>query len=198
MNKESDARCHICGGELSVASRQPDRTEYAGFAVRVCACAADWLLVLLASALPLLAVTALRFAGARFAPDSRASILVSALIVIPLWTAYNLIALARFGTTLGKRLFGVRVLHKNGEPCDFVSSFVRIAFGIVSVLFVFPLIGYLFVPFRRSKQGFHDQLAGTVAVTKNPGRKAVVCWTILATVGGTGVAATWLVLNVYR
>jgi hypothetical protein len=48
---------------------------------------------------------------------------------------------------------------------------------------VFPFFGYLFIIFRKTKQGLHDQLANTLVVTKHPVKKAILCWSMLAMMG---------------
>ncbi len=93
---------------------------------------------------------------------------------------YLIAPIARYGRTLGQKLWGLRVVDAHGNTPELVAALIRFAYLLVSCLFLFPLIGYLFVLFAPKKQGWHDRLAGTYVVTKRPRLKAALAWTLLA------------------
>jgi uncharacterized RDD family membrane protein YckC len=66
----------------------------------------------------------------------------------------------RFGRTLGKRLFGLRVLSEDGLPVSYWQAFLR---RLSLYLEVLPL-EVLFVPFHPKHQRWFDILAKTVVV----------------------------------
>ena len=89
---------------------------------------------------------------------------------------YFIFQVARKGQTFGKKIGGLHVIGRQGERPGLAAAAIRFAFSCISFLFIFPLIGYLFIPFRKNKNGFHDQLAGTYVVARNPKRKAIFSW----------------------
>ncbi len=70
------------------------------------------------------------------------------------------------GRTPGKRLLGLQVVSVTGESISFGTAFLRSVGYLVSSL-VFCL-GYLWVAFDRRKQGWHDKIAGTVVIIREP------------------------------
>ena len=70
------------------------------------------------------------------------------------------------GRTPVKRLLGLQVVSVTGESISFGTAFLRSVGYLVSSL-VFCL-GYLWVAFDRRKQGWHDKIAGTVVIIREP------------------------------
>jgi len=70
------------------------------------------------------------------------------------------------GRTPGKMLLGLQVVSVTGESISFGTAFLRSVGYLVSSL-VFCL-GYLWVAFDRRKQGWHDKIAGTVVIIREP------------------------------
>ncbi|MFA5757119.1 MAG: RDD family protein, partial [Smithellaceae bacterium] len=70
------------------------------------------------------------------------------------------------GRTPGKRPLGLQVVSVTGESISFGTAFLRSVGYLVSSL-VFCL-GYLWVAFDRRKQGWHDKIAGTVVIIREP------------------------------
>lgn len=66
--------------------------------------------------------------------------------------------------TLGKWVVGIEVLNSDGSPLSYAQSGKRNAVKALS-LWACGL-GCLWVAWSRSKQGWHDQLAGTVVVLR--------------------------------
>jgi uncharacterized RDD family membrane protein YckC len=75
-----------------------------------------------------------------------------------------------FGTTLGKKPFGIYVVQaSNHLPVTLRQSLIRFFAYIVSYL---PLsAGFLMVGFHPEKRGLHDLIAGTVSVIRSKERR---------------------------
>ncbi|GAA0249527.1 hypothetical protein GCM10009000_077190 [Halobacterium noricense] len=67
------------------------------------------------------------------------------------------------GYTIGKRLFGIRVVQENGTPCTLGSSVVRNLLEIIDGLFYY-LIGFISMAMTDKRQRLGDRVAGTVVV----------------------------------
>ena len=94
-----------------------------------------------------------------------------------MWTAYDGLSIivgliillinygyltSRYGGTIGKMIFGLHVVNKNGDHLSFFKCFLRfIAYIPSSIL----NIGFIMVAFTPKKQGLHDILCKTY-VTK--------------------------------
>jgi uncharacterized RDD family membrane protein YckC len=81
----------------------------------------------------------------------------------------NLVLLHRYGQTIAKRLFGIRIVRVDGSHC----SLVRIIFARwlpVTLLGAIPLIGFLFslidalMIFGQEQRCLHDLFADTIVV----------------------------------
>ena len=124
--------------------------------------------------------------------------MLSQLIFMALVPIYFIVPLKHNGQTPGMRILGLRVVDQQGRIPDVGAALVRFFYFLFSCLFIFPLIGYLFIMFRKTKQGLHDQLADTLVLTNHPIKKAVVSWSmlliILAISGGYALqwAKPWL------
>jgi uncharacterized RDD family membrane protein YckC/outer membrane protein assembly factor BamB len=153
---------------------------FAGVSIRIVAGLLDWLL------LGMIAVGG--YFGAQYTAQNvlpgRGAAMLPMLIVqllvvlVTLW--YLILPVHLFGGTLGKRLLGLRVIDRHGQRPEIQAALVRFAYHLASGLFLFPLIGYLFIPFRKTKQGLHDQLAETFVITKQPRLKALLAWALIA------------------
>lgn len=85
--------------------------------------------------------------------------LLSAIISV----LYYSILTARNGATVGKKVFGMRVVTADGQPVGFGRALLRHTVGyLVSSLF-FGL-GFIWIGFDPHKQGWHDKIAGTYVV----------------------------------
>ncbi len=83
------------------------------------------------------------------------NLVVSAVYNVVLMRAFN-------GQTLGKMVFGMRVVKKNGGRITALDAFLRNVFGYtVSQIF---LLGYIWAALDRERQAWHDKMAGTVVV----------------------------------
>ncbi len=81
-------------------------------------------------------------------------------LVVP--AAYFVLGHGTAGQTLGKRLFGVRVLDEEGAPIGYLRALGR-CFATVAAALPF-LIGLAIAAFRGDRRGLHDFLAGTRVV----------------------------------
>ena len=124
--------------------------------------------------------------------------MLTQLMFLALVPVYFTAPIKYSGQTPGMRMLGLRVVDQRGRNPDGGAALVRFAYFLFSCLFVFPFFGYLFVLFRKTKQGLHDQLAGTLVVTLHPTKKAIVSWSMLLVVmtiaGGYALqrATPWL------
>lgn len=74
------------------------------------------------------------------------------------------------GRTPGKRLLGLQVVTVEGTSLSFGIAFLRSVGYLVSSL-VFCL-GYVWIGFDKKKQGWHDKIAGTVVIIREPQESA--------------------------
>lgn len=89
------------------------------------------------------------------------NLVVSALYNVVLMTLFN-------GQTLGKMVFGMRVIKKNGARISVLDALLRNVLGyMVSQIF---LLGYLWAVADGENQAWHDKMAGTLVVEE---RRAV-------------------------
>ena len=78
---------------------------------------------------------------------------------------YNVVLMRLFnGQTLGKMVFGLRVIKKNGRRISVLDALLRNVLGyMVSQIF---LLGYIWAFTDRENQAWHDKMAGTVVVVE--------------------------------
>jgi len=70
------------------------------------------------------------------------------------------------GRTPGKMLFGLQVISTEGAPISFGIAFLRAVGYLVSgALFN---LGFIWIAFDKRKQGWHDKIAGTVVIIREP------------------------------
>lgn len=76
---------------------------------------------------------------------------------------YNVVLMRLFnGQTLGKMVFGMRVIKKNGARISVLDALLRNVLGYtVSQIF---LLGYIWAVTDGENQAWHDKMAGTVVV----------------------------------
>lgn len=67
------------------------------------------------------------------------------------------------GRTLGKRVFGIKVVKETGEPCDLEASLIRNLLRIVDGLFAY-LVGLVAMSRNDRRQRIGDRVADTVVV----------------------------------
>lgn len=75
------------------------------------------------------------------------------------------------GQTLGKKIFGLKVVQKTGEPMTMGIAFLRWVGYLISALILY--LGFIWIAFDRRKQGWHDKIAGTCVIKINPVKNAL-------------------------
>jgi uncharacterized RDD family membrane protein YckC len=99
------------------------------------------------------------------------------------WAYFILLEWLWNGQTLGKRVFGLRVINEDGSPARFVAVFVRNLVRVVDFLPGFYGFGLLCIVFTSRSQRLGDLAAGTFVVRAPRPR---VDWLALRTFqGGT-------------
>lgn len=72
------------------------------------------------------------------------------------------------GRTPGKKLLVLQVVHTDGSPISFGTAFLRsVGYLVSSLMFTIPL-GYIWAAFDKKKQAWHDKIAGTVVIIREP------------------------------
>ena len=69
---------------------------------------------------------------------------------------------AAWGQTVGKMIFGLRVVQTDGQPVSFSRALTRTLAYALSALPFF--LGFFWVGFTSSKRSWHDAIAGTMVV----------------------------------
>jgi len=95
------------------------------------------------------------------------------LIKILIWLFFIFFDIAYFtyfhgttGRTPGKMLLGLQVVSEDGTPISFGIAFLRAVGYLVSgALFN---LGFIWVAFDKRKQSWHDKIAGTVVIIREP------------------------------
>ena len=94
-------------------------------------------------------------------------------IMIFIWIFFIFFNIAYFtyfhgttGRTPGKMLFGLQVVSDKGAPISFGIAFLRaVGYLISGALLNF---GFIWIAFDKRKQGWHDKIAGTVVIIREP------------------------------
>jgi uncharacterized RDD family membrane protein YckC len=166
-NSDVATRCEQCNARLSQADAERPRhvavaeagppsplpplkpqLEYGGFWIRFIAAWIDGFILTFATAF---LIAAFPFAALG---------LIIALLMPPL---YEILAEARSGATIGKRVFKLRVVRAdNLQPIGIPRSIVRHLAHILSALIFF--LGYVMAAFNHRKRALHDYIAGTVVI----------------------------------
>ena len=118
-------------------------------------------------------LVALVFAGAAFAFSSLTGVLgggeqlVGVVLLLTLTLAWSYFVLLEWlwqGQTVGKRLYGLRVIRDDGAPAGFVAVFIRNLIRIIDFLPAFYGLGLLMIIFTSRSQRLGDLAAGTYVV----------------------------------
>ncbi|MGH7802377.1 MAG: RDD family protein [Thermodesulfobacteriota bacterium] len=84
------------------------------------------------------------------------------LILFFLSTTYFVFLQGFSGKTIGKMLFGIRVIRTDGESIGFWDALIRWVGYFISLLFIF--IGFVWALFDPKRQAWHDKFAETYVV----------------------------------
>lgn len=78
---------------------------------------------------------------------------------------YFLFMTMKYGQTLGKMIFGLRVIRSDHQPLQWIDLIFREVIGrFIYKAFFFLNLLYLVVAFNKEKKGFHDMVANTKVV----------------------------------
>lgn len=96
-----------------------------------------------------------------------------ASITVLIWGVSFCVTMAYFtyfhgatGRTPGKMILGLQVVGADGKPISFGIAFLRsVGYVISSIVFC---LGYIWIGFDKRKQGWHDKIAGTVVIIRDP------------------------------
>ena len=67
------------------------------------------------------------------------------------------------GYTVGKKVFGIKVVKETGESCGYGAAFVRNLLGIIDG-FLYYIVGFIAMAASDKRQRIGDRVAGTVVV----------------------------------
>jgi len=185
----SNARfCTNCGASLMQAatiatpyqtpSSQPDASlvaefAFAGFWKRAIAYILDGIIfsLLIALLFFLLGSSLVSMAqpNSLFASEDSVKLVVGfyALFYIAWWLYYALMESSSFQGTFGKKILGIKVTDKQGQPLNFGQATGRHFSGLITQITF--TIGFLMAAFTARKQALHDMIAGTLVVNKRYG-----------------------------
>jgi uncharacterized RDD family membrane protein YckC len=81
------------------------------------------------------------------------------------WAVMTVRAVQRNGQSLGKKLLGIKVIRRGGEPVSlgrvfWLRNFVN---GVIGIVPLYGMVDVLFI-FGESRQCLHDRLADTIVV----------------------------------
>ncbi len=189
--------------ELQTVPAPPTNTiylQYVGFWRRF---AAQWidLFIIYIATLPilLLVVNAIVDYEPITKPPAIIIFLVQYYIVIApviLFWIYSVVTTYLFQTTLGKKVFGIKVVQSNGERLSLLRIIFRETIGKL-ISFIVLFIGYIMIALTNKKQSLHDYIIGSVVVYKDPTKKkSVVMVTIISIFGLLAVAYIAMALYV--
>ncbi|RSK29406.1 RDD family protein [Bacillus sp. HMF5848] len=146
-----------------------DRFECAGFWIRFWAYIVD--LIVIGSIQRLLVIPILRAVDIPTVSDHifAASTVAGAFV----FYGYFIIMTKVFKQTIGKMIFGLRVVQIKGESISWATAIFRECVGRFIAKTVL-LIGYLMVGFMPQKQGLHDVFADTTVIHEPRSKTLVI------------------------
>ena len=84
---------------------------------------------------------------------------LTVILYCSFFITYPIFSIGRYGQTLGKRVFGLRVLRTDSSRVSYGRAFLRWIGYLCSTLILG--FGYLMIGWTKRKQGLHDKLAKT-------------------------------------
>jgi uncharacterized RDD family membrane protein YckC len=136
--------------------------EYAGFITRLLAFVIDAFIV--SAAIGIVGLVA-NFLSNFFRSGEWAQVFVTLVVLsvsLLIYIAYYVGLWVFAGQTVGKALFGLRVISADGERVHIRQAFIRLGGYWLSALFLF--FGYLISLVDDQRRCLHDRLAGTLVV----------------------------------
>lgn len=145
-----------------------DRALRGGFWLRSMALATDQMILLFLLVIFVVLgflILTMEASGGREIPLLR-QIRIVFPVILPLGLVLNLAYFTFFhgtwGQTIGKMIFGLRVVRTNGQPLTFLGALARaLGYGLSAI----PLfMGFLWVGFTPGKRSWHDAIADTIVI----------------------------------
>ena len=147
----------------------PGTFQYAGFWVRFAARMVDALVMTIPQVFVRIGVTAILGAPqplpakpGSFNPQELIPLAAITLISMVITGAYEVFCTYKFGATLGKKAFRLKVVTEDGGPVSLGRSFGRYFATWVSGLTLG--IGYIMAGFDLKKRSLHDRISETVVI----------------------------------
>lgn len=82
------------------------------------------------------------------------------------YVLYRIITTGLFGKTIGKGIFGIKVISTNGGKITWMKVIIR---ELISFFISLPLlVGELMYFFSPEKQTFHDRISGSIVIQERP------------------------------
>ena len=144
--------------------------HYAGFWLRVLALIVDSIINFIIVLIP--AISLGYFIGLNMADsatqyeiEATAEAVGQLLGIVVVWLYYAIMESSKYQATIGKKIFGLRVVDLDGNRISFGKATGRHFGKFISMLTV--LIGYFMIGWTKRKQGLHDKMAGCLVVRAN-------------------------------
>jgi len=139
--------------------------EYGGFWIRLVAYIIDAIILGIPMAIINTIAMAIILRNVRSMGMYTAASIFLMLIFIAISIGYIIIGWSKFGTTLGKRIFGLYVVDdETGRAPTMGKAFLRLV-GYIVDGFTF-YIGFLMIAFTADKRGLHDMIAKTHVIKR--------------------------------
>jgi len=165
----------VLSGEIveTEAAKPPatERIPWGGFWVRSMAMATDSVILMLLMAI--FVVLGFLSLSMGVTGDPEIPILRQVLIVLPITLPLGLALMLSYftffhgtwGQTIGKMIFGLRVVRTTGHPLTFSRAFARALAYFVSAIPFF--LGFFWVALNSDKRSWHDALTDTMVIREN-------------------------------
>lgn len=83
-------------------------------------------------------------------------------VLVAIW-GYSTLFVWKYGATIGKKVFRIKVVDTSGLPITLRQAFVRECLG-KSISSLFYYLGFLWILWDKNRQGWHDKIAKTFVV----------------------------------
>ncbi|MEJ8777464.1 RDD family protein [Pseudogracilibacillus sp. ICA-222130] len=142
-----------------------DNMQYAGFWLRFWAYLVDMIVIISLQGILVGSLLPLNIQEISLFSLWSVSIIVSTII----YYAYFVCMTKFFQATLGKMVFGLKVVRKDGASIEWIDLLFREVVGrfIYNIAFGFKLL-YLVVAFTKEKTGIHDMIGHTRVILIRP------------------------------
>ncbi|MEC5423806.1 RDD family protein [Virgibacillus sp. C22-A2] len=151
MNEEQED--HILSTERTIIPRR-----YAGFWMRFWAYSADLLIIY--------SINGILLSPLKFINNAEIGFwTVTGIVSVLTFYVYFLLMTKFFGQTVGKMIFGLRVIREDAAALKWSDLFFREVIGrILHRVFFFAFLLYVVVAFSPEKKGVHDRIGNTRVV----------------------------------